>query len=198
MFFSHKTIPLMWYTTFSMTQNWAISLSSKRVLVNCKRQNPEVLLFNTGYRTGDLWDMAVTHSYLGYSIPVDRIHCHPIRAVLLRECSDTWTCLSLRISITYLSHYLFLTLSLDAHIHASNLLPFQNINLSLTLHAWSAHEPSSSRLQPPRLLAYTQDQWSLLILGFCKGNGIWCRCAWFLHGRPDASPAQCNHDFLKR
>ena len=92
-------------------QNWGTSLSGRTVLVNPGTPVPEGFNFLFRHWESNQWPLA----WCCHTVPLElRVHidgalCCPI-GVLLKACSDSWTRLSLRMSITHMLHHLFLTI----------------------------------------------------------------------------------------
>uniref|UniRef100_M4C257 Uncharacterized protein n=1 Tax=Hyaloperonospora arabidopsidis (strain Emoy2) TaxID=559515 RepID=M4C257_HYAAE len=64
---------------------------------------------------------------------MERALCCSIHLVLLKACSDSWTLLSLRMSITYMSHHLFLTRDLVTMTKPVSISTFPNVHFAVHL-----------------------------------------------------------------
>ena len=115
-FLSHTTVSLMWphssSTQLFSWQKWGTSLSGRTVLVNPGTPVPEGFNFLFRHWESNQWYLA----WCCHTVPLElRVHIDGalyclILVVLLKSCSDSWTRLSLRMSITHMSHHLFLTI----------------------------------------------------------------------------------------
>ena len=116
-FLSHIPFPYNGFsdvtTQLFSWQKWGTSLSGRTVLVNPAHQLPECFNYLFLHWESNQWpSIWCCHTVaLELRVHIEGALCCPIGVVLLKACPDSWTRLSLRMSITHMSHHLYLTIT---------------------------------------------------------------------------------------